>query len=102
MSGFGNFRSERHALYRGWVAGMAAKHGMKATPEVDGDGNYTDRLLIDSPTLRVTLIVPEPPDDWGGRAAVEWLERLAAGNRFDPEAERLTTVARVIDAIYGR
>lgn len=43
-----------------------------------------------------------PPDDWGGRAAVDWLTRLAGGARFDPEAARLTTVARVIDAIYGR
>ena len=43
-----------------------------------------------------------PPDDWGGRASVEWARRLSAGARFDPEADRLVTVARVIDAIYER
>jgi predicted dehydrogenase len=43
-----------------------------------------------------------PPDDWGGRAVVEWARRLARGDRFDPESEQLVEVARVIDRIYGR
>ena len=44
----------------------------------------------------------EPPDAWGGRAAVDWARRLARGDRFDPEAERLVQVAQVLDQIYGR
>jgi len=44
----------------------------------------------------------EPPDDWGGRAAVDWLTRLSQGARYDDEARHLVTVARVIDRIYGR
>ncbi|ARJ70494.1 Gfo/Idh/MocA family protein [Paracoccus contaminans] len=44
----------------------------------------------------------EPPDEWGGRVAVDWLTRLAGGARFDPEAWHLVTVAGVIDRIYGR
>jgi predicted dehydrogenase len=43
-----------------------------------------------------------PPDDWGGRAAADWARRLAAGERFDPGAERLVDVAALIDRIYGR
>jgi predicted dehydrogenase len=43
-----------------------------------------------------------PPDDWGGRAAADWARRLASGERFDPEAQRLVEVARVLDRIYGR
>ena len=43
-----------------------------------------------------------PGDDWGGRAAADWARRLAAGERFDPQAERLVAVARVLDAIYAR
>jgi predicted dehydrogenase len=43
-----------------------------------------------------------PPDAWGGRAAANWAVRLAAGERFSPEAERLLEVARVLDQIYGR
>lgn len=44
----------------------------------------------------------EPPDEWGGRAAVDWLTRLASGAGYDDEARHLVTVARVIDRIYGR
>ncbi|HEX8193941.1 MAG TPA: Gfo/Idh/MocA family oxidoreductase [Allosphingosinicella sp.] len=43
-----------------------------------------------------------PPDEWGGRAAADWARRQAAGERFDPQAERLVEVARVLDRIYGR
>ena len=38
--------------------------------------------------------------EWGGRAAVEWTRRLAAGERFDPECEQLIEVAKLIDRIY--
>lgn len=42
-----------------------------------------------------------PPDDWGGRAAADWARRLAAGERFDPAAERLVSVAEFLDRIYA-
>jgi predicted dehydrogenase len=51
-------------------------------------------------TSRETLAAP--PDAWGGRAAADWAIRLAAGERFDPEAERLVGVAEALDRIYGR
>jgi predicted dehydrogenase len=51
-------------------------------------------------TARETLSLP--PDDWGGRAAADWAARLAAGERFDPAAERLLDAAWVLDRIYGR
>lgn len=51
-------------------------------------------------TARETLAVP--PDAWGGRAASDWAARLAAGHRFDHEAERLLDVAGALDRIYGR
>ena len=41
-----------------------------------------------------------PPDDWGGRAAVDWIEHLAGGAGFDAEAEHLVDVAEVLDDIY--
>lgn len=43
-----------------------------------------------------------PPDEWGGRAALDWARRLALGHRFDPEAQQLVTLAAVLDRIYGR
>jgi predicted dehydrogenase len=51
-------------------------------------------------TQRQTLATP--PDEWGGRAAVDWAERLARGERFDPAAEKLVDVAEILDRIYGR
>jgi predicted dehydrogenase len=47
-------------------------------------------------------VLAAPPDEWGGRAAADWATRLAAGERFDPAAERLLDVAQVLDRIYGR
>jgi predicted dehydrogenase len=43
-----------------------------------------------------------PPDGWFGRAAADWAIRLAAGERFDSEVERLVETATVLDRIYGR
>lgn len=51
-------------------------------------------------THRHTLA--SPPDAWGGRAAVDWVSRLAAGERYDPWVEGLIDVAAALDAILGR
>jgi hypothetical protein len=51
-------------------------------------------------TRRETLAAG--PEQWGGRAAVDWAKRLAAGGRFDPEIESLSEVAGALDRIYGR
>ena len=50
-------------------------------------------------TLREPLA--GPPDDWGGRAAADWARQLAGGARFDPAAEEIVAVSRVLDAIYA-
>jgi predicted dehydrogenase len=44
----------------------------------------------------------EPPDAWGGRAIVDWVEQLAESANFRPEIEGLIEVAGVLDSIYGR
>jgi predicted dehydrogenase len=49
-----------------------------------------------------TEILSTPPDDWGGRAAIEWASRLRRGQRFDPEIESIVAVADAIDRIYDR
>lgn len=41
------------------------------------------------------------PDDWGGRAAADWVRRLSQGDRFDPAAEQFIAVADVLDRIYA-
>jgi predicted dehydrogenase len=44
----------------------------------------------------------DPPDAWGGRAAVAWAQRLATTPQYDPDIEHLIAVAEVLDAIYTR
>jgi predicted dehydrogenase len=43
-----------------------------------------------------------PPDSWGGRAAAEWVIKLAAGERFAGTTAGLLETARVLDRLYGR
>jgi predicted dehydrogenase len=47
-----------------------------------------------------TIQLTEPPDDWGGRAAIAWAERLRDDSSFDPAIESVAGVARALDAIY--
>jgi predicted dehydrogenase len=42
-----------------------------------------------------------PPDEWGGRAIVDWATRLGRDPGYDPSAERLIEVAAILDAIYA-
>jgi predicted dehydrogenase len=65
------------------------------------DGSFYDFTAeLYHGTARETL--SSPPDAWGGRAAADWVRRLAEGERFDPACERLVEVAGVLDRIYGR
>jgi predicted dehydrogenase len=66
------------------------------------DGSFydfcCDRL---AGTTRTTLV--SPPDEWMGRAAVAWTERLARGDRFDrSEADELVQLHETIDELYRR
>lgn len=49
-------------------------------------------------TARETL--SEPPDNWGPRAALNWLEQLSRSNYYHPEIEQIANAASVIDGIY--
>jgi predicted dehydrogenase len=42
-----------------------------------------------------------PPDEWGGRAAIAWVQQLGRDPTFDPNAEQLVQLATVLDAIYA-
>jgi predicted dehydrogenase len=75
------------------TAGAAALHNV--------DGSFYDFAAEQyRGTSRLTLA--EPPDEWGGRAAIEWAGQLAEGGRFDAAAVRLVDVAAAIDSIYER
>lgn len=65
------------------------------------DGSFYDFV---AERYRGTSTEPlvSPPDAWGGRALLAWIERLRESERFDPEIRRILDVAKVLDAIYGR
>lgn len=50
-------------------------------------------------TAREQLVAP--PDEWGGRAAVAWVEQLSQSKAFDPQIQRVGEVAAVLDAVYA-
>lgn len=43
----------------------------------------------------------EPPEEWGGRAAVAWAQHLTRSRSYDPRVEQVVRVAMALDAIYG-
>ena len=49
-----------------------------------------------------TQVLCEGPDAWGGRAIGGWAQRVAQGDRFDPECRSLVVLAAVLDALYAR
>jgi predicted dehydrogenase len=51
-------------------------------------------------TMRELLV--SPPDDWAGRAAINWAKQLSGGGKFDEASESFVTVAAVLDEIYAR
>jgi predicted dehydrogenase len=63
------------------------------------NGSFFDFVAERHEATRSRLLAG-PPDDWGGRAAVEWARRLAEGARFDPAADELVRVHEVLDDIY--
>jgi predicted dehydrogenase len=48
-----------------------------------------------------TEMLSTPPEDWGGRAALDWLRQLSLSNRFEPGAQHFVDVADTLDRIYA-
>jgi len=80
-------------------ASFYGTEGSASARNVDGSF-YAFRAEVARDGTRTSLA--EPPDDWGGRALVEWAQHLAVDGRFDPRAAQHVRVAEVLDAIYGR
>jgi predicted dehydrogenase len=81
----------------------AAFHGTAGGAEMRNLGGSFYDFAAEAHRGTAAEPLASPPDAWGGRAAVRWAERLAAGEGFDgAEGERLVAVADVLDRIYGR
>ncbi|HJR12286.1 MAG TPA: Gfo/Idh/MocA family oxidoreductase [Rhodanobacteraceae bacterium] len=64
-------------------------------------GSSCDFTVARHDGTRSCRLAPQP-DDWGGRALVDWARQLALDPHFDPGARRLVDVAAIMDRIYGR
>ena len=80
----------------------ATFHGTEGAAEMRNQGgsfyDFTAQLL----TGRERQPLVAPPDDWSGRAAIDWLNRLCAGERFAGSTAGLLATARTIDLLYDR
>lgn len=90
-------------LHAGRDAVIAVEfHGTKGGAAMRNvDGSFYD-FTAEHCTRTSARRLCEPPDDWGGRAAVDWAARLSASRGFDPAIEPCVRVAKTLDAIYGR
>lgn len=50
---------------------------------------------------QISQRLTSPPDDWGGRAAAEWVRKLATGERFSGSTSGLVETAATLDRLYG-
>lgn len=90
-------------MHAGCDAEVALRfHGSEGTLVFENVGgsfyDFRARLLKGSSSQ----VLCEGPDDWGGRMAVDWTQRLARREGFDPVAWRHVETARLLDRIYGR
>lgn len=46
-------------------------------------------------------LLTTPPDKWGGRAAVDWMTKLATSRAYDQQADHLAALSDAIDQMYA-
>jgi predicted dehydrogenase len=77
-------------------------HGTQGSVAVHNVGGSFYDFAAHHRTGTSSRVLAEPPDAWGGRAAVAWARRLAADPGFDPTVADVVQVAAVLDGVYGR
>ena len=75
-------------------------HGTRGTAAFRNvNGSFYDFVAEHYVQTQSTQLT-QPGEPWGGRAAIDWANRLATSNAFDPEIEHVIEVAEALDAIY--
>jgi predicted dehydrogenase len=65
------------------------------------NGSFYDFVGIRNWGTKSETLV-QPPDAWGGRALVDWIEKLSINPNYSTDAENFIKSAEVLDRIYGR
>jgi predicted dehydrogenase len=88
-------------LHAGRDAVICARfYGTAAGAEMRNEGGSFFEFCADLFNGRETERIASPPDEWSGRAAAEWVRKLAAGQRFVGSTEGLLETASVLDRMY--
>jgi predicted dehydrogenase len=65
------------------------------------NGSFFD-FSADIARGRTSERIALPPDQWGGRAACDWVRKLASGERFEGTTTGLLETSRALDRLYAR
>lgn len=80
----------------------ASFHGVKGGARIRNvNGSFYDFIAERFAGTQAQTLC-EPPDQWGGRAAIHWAQQLASSRAFDPAADDYVRVAEALDSIYRR
>lgn len=79
---------------------FAGVYGSEGGVELKNVNNSFYDFMATHTSKQHTVVLASPPDDWGGRALLHWIDKLSEGAGFDHEADRIVSVAEVIDRIY--
>jgi predicted dehydrogenase len=80
----------------------ASFYGTEGGARMRNEGGSFFDFSADQFKGRYSERIASPPDDWGGRTAVEWVRKLAAGERFAGTTTGLLETAQALDRLYGR
>jgi len=79
----------------------ASFYGTKGAAALHNENGSFFDFSADLFSAREAHRIASPPDDWGGRAASEWVRKLAAGERFGGTTTGLLATAQTLDRLYG-
>lgn len=80
----------------------ASIYGTKGGAEMRNENGSFFDFVADSFDGRNRERMSGYPDEWGGRAAAEWVEKLDCGAAFEASTTGLLETARALDRLYGR
>lgn len=80
----------------------ASFYGTSGGAEMRNESGSFFDFVADRFTGRNRERIASYPDEWGGRAAAEWVEKLERGEHFDGSTSGLLQTAQVLDRLYGR
>lgn len=80
----------------------ASFYGTQGTAEMRNENGSFFDFVADRFSGRNRERIAGYPDEWGGRAAADWVEKLARGEQFEGSTTGLIQTAQVLDRLYCR